>query len=208
MAASDPSLGSYFEKALEHYRKASFEFDAVGNHRLSAIVQNNQGFLLLTLGRTEGVHQLLIRARRSFEKLGDNVRTAQVDETFARFHLSQGNLQYAEEAIERSIRTLEQGDEDALLAESLTTKGLILFESNRIAQARAVLEVAHKVAERCGDREGAGRALLLILEKMRDVMSPIEQIEMCHRAHLLLDETQQVSVRFRLAKCLRDFGIG
>jgi hypothetical protein len=102
---------------------------------------------------------------------------------------------------------LEKGDEDALLAEALTTKGLLLFKSNRVAQAKAVLEGADKIAERCGDREGAGRALLLIMEKMPELMSPSEQIEMCHRTQLLLEQTQQASVRARLAKCIEDFRI-
>ncbi len=207
MAASDPDLTSYFDRALKHYERASFEFDAIGNHRLSAIVQNNQGFLLLTLGRYEGVEQVLRRARRVFEKLCDHVRTAQVDETIARLYLAVEDYSAAEDAIERSIHVLEQGDEDALLAEALTTKGLVLWSSGRIAQAKTVLEGAHRVAERCGDREGAGRALLLVLERMPELMSKMEQIEMCLRVQLLLDETQQTSTRLRLEKCLEEFGV-
>src|SRR6185369_17797357 len=42
-----------FEKALGHYRQALHHFKRVGNHRYTAIVENNRGLLLLSLKRFE-----------------------------------------------------------------------------------------------------------------------------------------------------------
>jgi len=64
--------------------------------------------------------------------------------------------------------TLEGSSEEALLAEALTTQGLVLCRLGRKQEAKPIIERARRIAERCGDRESAGKALLIVIEEMCD----------------------------------------
>ncbi len=167
----------YFEQALEHYEHALYEYEAIGNHRYAAALQNNHGHLLLTIKRFDDAWIQLKRARKLFDGLGDKVRRAQVDETLARLHLGALKFDLAEQAIVRAIRTLGSGGEEALLAEALTTHGAILCRVRRVGEAKRVLDRASQVAERCGDVEGAKRALSIILQELSDQLDDGERLE-------------------------------
>ncbi|MBA3515107.1 MAG: winged helix-turn-helix domain-containing protein, partial [Pyrinomonadaceae bacterium] len=82
------TLPAFFDLALGHYQQALYEFEAIGNHRLAAVVENNQGYLLLVLDRLDEAQSHLIRARGRFESFADKARSAQVDETLAQLHLA------------------------------------------------------------------------------------------------------------------------
>lgn len=192
----------YSERSLDHYEQALSEFKLIGNHRYTAIVENNRGYLLLTLGRCEEAQAHLQRASDLFEKFGDKVRRAQVDETIAQLYLSSGNYELAEAAIKLALNTLEGSGEDALLAEALTTQGLILCRLGHRQEAKPIIERARRVAERCGDREGAGRALLILIEEMCDQLADDERREIGAQANQLLANSQQQATRDRLRKCL------
>ncbi|HET8670331.1 MAG TPA: tetratricopeptide repeat protein, partial [Candidatus Saccharimonadales bacterium] len=97
----------FLERALGHYTKALTHFKRVGNHRYTAIVENNHGFLLSSLKRFNEACRHLDTARRLFEILSDNVRLAQVDETLAQVYLASERYDLAELAINRSVDTLE-----------------------------------------------------------------------------------------------------
>ena len=193
---------SYFDKALSHYQEASLQFDKIGNLRYAAAVENNRGYLLLTLERFAEAQTYLERARNLFSELTDSIGCAQVDETLAQLHLRAGNYQLAERAIELAVNTLEGIDEDVLLAEALTTQGLILCRLARRQEAKPIIERARRVAERCGDREGAGRALLILIEEMCDQLPDDERREIGAQANQLLANSQQPATRERLRKCL------
>jgi tetratricopeptide (TPR) repeat protein len=122
------SRRSYLERALSHYDKARSCFIALGNHRYTAIVENNQGHLLSTLSRFDEACIHLDRARELFELLQDNVRRAQVDETLAQLYLGCGKYQLAERSVNQSVDTLEVSGEDAFLAEALTTAVLFFAD--------------------------------------------------------------------------------
>jgi DNA-binding winged helix-turn-helix (wHTH) protein/tetratricopeptide (TPR) repeat protein len=168
----------YFERATEHYREALNQFEAVGCHRYAAITENNQANLFLALNRLEKAEIHMIRARKLFTHHGDRSSQAVFDDTWARFYIAAEQFDLAEKAIARSIGTLEGGGEDALLAEALTTQGVVLCRMGRHRQAKRVLERAHQLAERCGDRAGAGRALMTVIEQMRDQLEDDERIEL------------------------------
>ena len=55
---------------------------------IHAIVENNHGYLLLTLKRLDEAEAHLARARKLFDAFDDKVRRAQVDETLAQLHLA------------------------------------------------------------------------------------------------------------------------
>jgi len=159
----------YFDQALEHFTEALYEFEAVGHHRLAAIVENNFGYLLLTQDQLDEARPHLIRSRRLFEGFGDKVRCAQVDETMAQLHLAAGEIELAEQVIVRSVETLDQGGEDPILAESLRTQGVVLSKLGRYREAQRILERAQQVSEHCDDTDGAERARLIKLEVIDQV---------------------------------------
>lgn len=192
----------YFTRALDHYEVAALLFEQIGNLRYAAAVENNRGYLLLSLGRLAEAETHLQHARSLFTRLGDNVGCAQVNDTLAQLHLLSGNYQVADDAIELAVEALEASGEDALLAEALTTQGLIMCRLGRRQEAKPILERARRVAERCGDREGAGRALLILIEEMCDQLPDDERREIGAQANQLLANSQQHATRERLRKCL------
>ena len=165
-------------------------------------MENNRGYLLLTLERFGEAQIHLEQARSLFSELTDSIGCAQVDETLAQLHLNSGNYQLAERAIGLAVNALEGIDEDVLLAEALATQGLILCRLGRRQEAKPIIERARRVAERCGDREGAGRALLILIEEMCDQLPDDERREIGAQANQLLANSQQPATRERLRKCL------
>lgn len=192
----------FFELALERYRKALFEFKSVGIHRHTATTENNQGYLLLALGRLDEAEPHLMGARRLFASLDDNAKRAQVDETLAQLHLAAEQFDLAEQAARRAVETLEAGGEEALLTESLTTRGRILLRIGRQREAKRVLNRAVEVAERCGDGDGAGRALLVLIEELASFLEKDECVELGARVERLLGGLQQTSTGERLRQWL------
>jgi TolB-like protein len=191
-----------FDQALAHYQEALYEFEEIGNHRLAAIAENNNGYLLLTLKRLDEAETHLVRARTLFEGFADKVREAQVDETLAQLHIAAERPDLAEQAIMRAIQGLQIGGEEALLAEALRTQGLILCRLKRHREARRVLERANRVAESCGDREGAGSALLILIEELLEDLDSNERLEFGSRLGRLLGDSQKASILTRLERSL------
>lgn len=193
----------FLQTSTHHFQRASYEFIAIGHHRYTGVVENNHGFLLLKLGRFEEAELHLIRARKLFKEFNDVVRKSQVDDTLARLYIATNRFELSETASQKAVSCLEANDEDALLAEALTTRGLLLCRLKRFMEARLSLEGAWRIAERCGDSEGAGRALLVLFEEMYNHLNPPERFDVAGRMRALLEHTQTASTRSRLEKCLR-----
>jgi len=192
----------YFDRSAEHYQHALHEFESAGDHRHAAIVENNYGFLLLTLKRLDEAEVHLGRARILFESFADRVKSAQVADTLARLYIDAGRFELAGQTIVRAVETLEKGGEEALLAEALTTQGIALCRLKRHREAKRVLDRANRVAESCGDSEGAGYALLIMIEEMCEQLENDERMEIAARMSRLLSQSQQSSILERLQKCL------
>jgi len=192
----------YFDSALGHYREALLHFEKIGNLRFVAAVENNHGYLLLTLGRFDDATVHLQRARDLFNELGDSVGCAQVDETLAQLYLASRQHALAERSVRLAVDTLETTGENALLAEALTTQGLVLCRLGRRHEAKPALERARRVAERCGDYEGAGKSLLILIEEMCEHLANDERREIGLQASQLLATSQVASTRERLRECL------
>ena len=192
----------YFDRALNHYRDAFLHFEGIGNHRYTAIVENNHGYLLSALQRFDEAQLHLERARKLFEELGDQVRRAQVDETLAQLYLASGQYGLAQRSVSRAVETMETTGEEALLGEALTTQGLVLCKLGRRHEAKPILHRARRVAERCGDYEGAGRPLLILIEEMCPQLGEDERQEIGAQASQLLANSQQASTCERLRDCL------
>ena len=165
----------YLGEAKSRFLRALYESEALGHHRNVASVENNFGFLLLNLGAYEESEQHLLRADRIFDALCDNVRGAQVKDTLARLYIETKQHIHAEQVINLAVETLELTDSEAILAEALTTKGLVASRAGRYSDGKRSFEAAYKVAERCGDHQGTVRALLGLFEEMRNHLDQHER---------------------------------
>jgi TolB-like protein len=190
------------DTVTRHFQRAFYEFAATGHHRYAAVVENNHGFLLLKLGRFEEAEVRLINAQKYFEEFHDVVRKSQVDDTLAGLYLATNRLDLSDVASQRAVICLEANDEEALLAEALITRGQLFCRLKRFTEARAILEGAWRIAQRCGDSEGAGRALLVLFEEMYSEMDQPERHYIAARMRDLLKNTQRASTRSRMAKSL------
>ncbi|MFN2455372.1 MAG: sigma 54-interacting transcriptional regulator [Pyrinomonadaceae bacterium] len=188
----------YTDRALVEYSAASFHYEQAGHTRYRARVENNLGFLLLKLGRFDEAYPHLDRARRLFVGLNDSGSVAQVDDTRALALLAQGRNSEAERIALVSVHALENGGEQALLAESLTTYGIALARLNRHEQARSTLQRAIEVAHTAGSNEGAGLAALAMLEELSDQFSRDELRVIYQRATNLLAKSQHPETPARL----------
>jgi DNA-binding NtrC family response regulator len=193
----------YKDRALVEYEAASYYFEQAGHTRYRARVENNLGFLLLTLGRIQDAHEHLNRARLLFSSLKDSGSVAQVDDTRARVFLAQRRHAEAEKVAHSAVRTLYKGDEQAVLAEALTTHGVALARLGRYDEARLTLERAGEVAERVGDLEGAGVAAITLIEELGERLAADEMREVYEQADQLLAKSQQQETLARLRGCAR-----
>ena len=202
LAATD-QRDDYVDRALIEFAAASFHFEQAGHARYGACTENNLAFLFLTIGKFDEAHAHLDRARNLLFGMKDSVDVARVDDTRARTLLAEGRLREAERFARAAVNTLEKGDEQALLAEALTTHGIALARMGTHPRARTLLQRAIEVAETAGDLEGAGRAHLSIIEELGEQTSPTELASIYQSAADLLQRSQDPSVGKRLIACAR-----
>jgi DNA-binding winged helix-turn-helix (wHTH) protein/tetratricopeptide (TPR) repeat protein len=159
---------TYNDQTRFHYRSALHEYEAIGDHRSTAIAENNFGLFLLNLGSWAEAERHLRRSLQFFETLSDDVRRAQVNETLTRLYIATNNYPLAQQTIASALHTLELTDSAAILSEALTTAGIVAARLRQLGEAERRFEAAYKVSERCGDREGARRALFSLVEEVGD----------------------------------------
>lgn len=192
----------YSDEAKTHFLRALYECEAIGHHRSAAAVENNLGFLFLSLGAVKESERHLLRSRRLFEGLSDSVRGAQCNDSLAQLYIETKRYPLAHDAIERAIEVFEVTDGEAFLSEALTTQGLLACKLKRFVDARKSFEAGYRVAERCGDNARAGRALLIMFEEMRDQLLPTEKSELSEKLKRLFASTQQTALLARVEKCI------
>ncbi|HEY8187184.1 MAG TPA: helix-turn-helix domain-containing protein [Pyrinomonadaceae bacterium] len=190
----------YADRALVEYAAAGFHFEAAKHTRNQAAVENNLGYLFSSLREFEEAHAHLDRARRLFVRLKDSVHSAQVDETRARAFLAQGRYAEAEKLARLATGVLSKGGELALLSEALTTHGVTLARLGRHVPARAAFVRSREVAELAGDLEGAGLALLALIEELGGELTFAEIRRTYERADHFLSESQDAEVLTRLRR--------
>ncbi|HMG73055.1 MAG TPA: response regulator [Pyrinomonadaceae bacterium] len=193
----------YLDRALIEFAAASYHFEEAGHERYCARVENNLGELFSTIGKFDAAHAHLNRARNLFLELHDGGSVAQVDETRARTFLAERRVQEAERSVRSAVRTLERGGEQALLAEALTTQGIVLARLGNYSRSKALLDRAVEVAETAGDLEGAGRANLSIIEELAEQTMAPELASIYQTAADLLQRSQDPSAGKRLIACAR-----
>jgi tetratricopeptide (TPR) repeat protein len=189
------------DRALVEYAAASFHFEQAGHLRFRASVENNLAYLLLRIKRFADAHAHLDSARRLWLELKDVKCVAQSDDTRARALLEEARLVEAEAFSRQSVNSLESGGEQSILAEGLTTLGVVLARRGKVAQSRAALERAIEVARNSGDPEGAGRAALSIMEELSAQTPTTELVSVYQAAAQLLEKSQDPSNGKRLISC-------
>lgn len=193
----------YADRALIEYAAASFHFEEAGHTRFSGCIENNLASLYLVIGRYQEAHEHLDRARDLFIEIGDDAHLAQANDTRARTMLAEGRLTEAERFARSSVKALEKGGEHALLAEALTTCGIVKARLANYARAKVLLEDAIRIAETAGDLEGAGRAKLSIIEELREQIPATQLASIFESAADLLQGSQDPSAARRLISCAR-----
>src|SRR5947207_2366561 len=126
---------------------------------------------------------------------------AQVDDTRARTLLAEGRVAEAERVARNAVRTLEKGDEQAVLAEALTTHGVAFARLGDYPSAKRLLQRAIEVAETTGDPEGAGRAKLSIIEELSGQTPAAQLVSIYQSAAELLRQSQDPTTNKRLIIC-------
>jgi tetratricopeptide (TPR) repeat protein len=195
-------IALYFDDASHFYRKALYEFEAIGHHRYVAIVENNIGLLLLTMGDYDKSEQHLLRSLKLLNGFSDSVRGAQVNETLARLYIQTKQYDFAQTVIGRAVKTFELADNEALLAEALTTHGIVAARLGRPNEAKRSFEASYRISERCSDNEGAGVALLVMFEEIGERLEEQEKTQLVDKLKRCLETTQQTALRTRLEKSL------
>lgn len=193
----------YRDRALVEYAAASYHFEQAGHMRYCARVENNLGFLFFTIGNFSEAHEHLDRARSLFTGLKDGGSVAQVDDTRARAFIAEGRHVEAERIARSAVRSLEGGDEQALLAEALRTMGVALARLGQHENARRTLLRAAATAEQAGDREGAGQAALSVIEELGQRLSEAELRELYEQSDSYLAGARNVDALARLNSCAR-----
>src|SRR6266446_6535634 len=199
--AAPENREDYLDRALMEYTAASFHFELAGNTRFLARVENNLGYLFFTIEKYAEAHKHLDRARHLFFAQRDEGAVAQVDDTRARTLLAEGRIAEAERVARNAVRTLEKGDEQAVLAEALTTHGVALARLGDHSSARRLLQRAIEVAETTGDPEGAGRARLSIIEELSGQTPAPQLVSIYQSAAELLKQSQDPTTKNRLIIC-------
>lgn len=186
------------DRALIEYAAASYHFEQAGHTRYHACVENNLGYLFFIIKKFTQAHEHLDRAQALFTSMKDSVHTAQVDDTRARVLLAEGRINEAEKIVRSAVQVLERGGEQSLLAEALTTHGVILARMGSHKVARLTLQRAVEVAQNSGDLEAAGLAALTILEELSEHLQSHDLSATYDRAAELLSKSENRETKDRL----------
>jgi tetratricopeptide (TPR) repeat protein len=193
----------YFDRAIIEYTAAIYHYEQAGNERYLARIENNLAFLLYKLDRHRDAHEHLDRAQMIFTRLRDTGSIAQVDETRARVLVAERKYRDAERTLAGAVKTLESGDESALLADALTLQGIIWARLGAYKSSINILRHAAEVAESAGSLTNAGQAMLALIEEHGETwrLRPTEVQDAYMWANRLLKDTQDAEDTARLREC-------
>lgn len=183
----------YFDRAIIEYTAAVYHAEQAQHESYLARIENNLAFLLYKLGRYRDAHEHLDRAQMIFTRLRDAGSLAQVDETRARILVAERRYRDAERTLAGAVKTFEQGDESALLAEALTVQGVVWARLWEYQDSINVLRRAAELAEGAGALTSAGLAVVTLIEEHGGTwrLPPDEVYEAYVKADRLLKDTQE-----------------
>lgn len=191
------------DRAYIDYAAASFHYEKAGHTRYRASVENNLGLLLLANKRLREAQTHIERARKLALSLRDRYHTAQFEDSLAQVYLAQNRLADAAKASRASVRRLECGDEQATLAESLTTLGRIMGRQGNLEAAHATLTRAIAAAETIGAHENAGRACLTLIEELGQTFTEHQLRQIFKKVEEFLAQTEHAETKDRMLACAK-----
>lgn len=189
--------------AIKDYSRAGDYYQKASHQRYSAIVENNLGYLYLSMQDFDRAHFHLDKSLEMHSKLKDKGRAARVYDNKARVFIAQGNLSDAELAALTSVKMLRKGGENATLAESLTTLGVVLSRGGNVDQAIRTFTDAKETALKVGDMESAGNAVLTQIEELQANLTSIVIRSLYLEADELLKNSPKISTISRLQRIAR-----
>jgi tetratricopeptide (TPR) repeat protein len=147
----------------------------------------------------------LDRAQAILTRLKDTGTLAQVDETRARVLVAERRYRDAERTLAGALKTLERGDESALLADAFTVQGVIWARLWAYEASINILRRAAELAENAGALVNAGQALLTLIEEHGATkrLPPAEVYEAYQKADRLIKNSQDAEDREWLVTCAR-----
>jgi tetratricopeptide (TPR) repeat protein len=193
----------YFDRAIIEYTAAIFHYEQAGHERYCATNLNNLAYVLYKLGRYREAHEYLDRAHKILSRLKDAGILAQVIETQARVFLAEKRYGEALGAINYAVGILEQGGEQALLADALTVQAITQIRMQDYALSLSTFRRAVEVAKNAGALESAGLAALSMIEEHGTRFADYEIYQVYRRADKLLATTQDAEDIARLRSCAR-----
>jgi tetratricopeptide (TPR) repeat protein len=201
--ATTEEKNNYADRAIMEFTAAIYHYEQAGHERYLARNLNNLAMLFHKLGRYPEAHENLDRAREIFSKRNDPGSVAQVDETRCQVLLAEQRYEEAEPIINRAVNTLERGDEQALLADALTTQATLQARLDKKDSSLATFQRAMNLAEEAGAGASAGVAALSLIEELHTSLSEPELSDLYTHADDLLSRTQDAEHIKRLRNCAR-----
>ncbi len=186
-----------FQRAIKEYEEADCEFKLARNVVFRADVKNNVGYLLFKLSKFREAHRYLEEARRLSMTVKDRVRVAQIDDTRAQVLVAEKKIIQADAIARTAVATLDKSGNKCLLADALTTHGLILARLKKRERAQFTFQRAIEVAHQVGALNKAGLAALTMIEEL-DELSPDILRSAYDRASEWLAKSQSQDISQRL----------
>jgi tetratricopeptide (TPR) repeat protein len=193
---------NYFQLAIRAYRAADEEFKLARNLVFRALVKNNIAYVLRELGRFGEAHEYLEQSRRLFVRVGDKVRTAQVDDSRAQLFIAQKKYSQAEPFARSAARTFERAGRQCFLAEALVDQGLALARMRQPVRAQFILQEAIEIAHQAGSLNRAGVAALTLIEEIDSLTPELESVAL-EQAEEWLASNDSADIKRRLKAARR-----
>lgn len=176
IASASKVRTDYFQRAIQEYRAADEQFKLAKNVVFRALVKNNIAYVLRELGRFGEAHAYLEQARRLFVRVGDKVRTAQVDDSRAQLFIAEEKYSQAEPIARSAARTFEKAGRQCFLAEALVDQATALARMREPARAQFIFQEAIEIAHNAGSLNRAGLAALTMIEEVDTLPNELQSV--------------------------------
>lgn len=209
LQGEDENRTDLLKLSLEGYNRASTYYKKAKHDRYIANAENNTGNVYRLLRQFADAHTHLDTSIKMYGKLKDKGGAAQVYDNKARAFIGQGKLSDAELAALTSVNLIREGGENAWLAESLTTLGVVLSRGGNFTEAASAFVEAKETALKVGDNESAGIAVLTQVEELQNNLTPAVVRSLFLEADMLLKNSPRIGTINRLQTVARkQFEIG
>jgi hypothetical protein len=197
IGSTSKKRSDYFQRAINEYHAADEEFKLAKNLVFRAHVKNNIAYVLRELHRFREAHDYLEQARRLFIRVGDKVRTAQVDDSRAQLFIAEKKYSQAELMARTAARSFEKAGRQCLLAETLTNQGIALARMHEADRARFIFQQAIEIAHQAGSLNYAGLAALTMIEEIDTLPREVQSVAF-EEAQEWLASSQSPDIKPRL----------